>query len=446
MRQIPVRRLGRRPTLLGLTAALAVALLTAGPAAAATLTVCPSGCQYTTIAGALADAADGDEIQIAAGTYDGGFTIDKDVRLVGAGADQTTISGGSPVVTIAPDVSTRISKVTITGGTGGIGNGFFGPGAELTLEESTVSGISGGRAITNNGTLTLKKSTVSGNTFGGIFNGVGRTLTLEESTVSGNSVPGFNGGGINNQTDSSLTLVDSTVSSNTGADHGGGIFNGGTLTIEGSTVSNNTASAGGGIFNGSGATATLTQTAISDNASGNPSGQHFGGGIRNFGTMTLEDSEVTGNTVTGDVSIGGGQGAGIDNSDGTMTLRRTTVSGNTATHVAGIRNNDTMTLEDSSVIDNTSTLGHPGGIVNDGGAHDLTLVRSTVSNNTGAGIAAGGGTTTLIESTVSGNSVANGNGAGISVVGTLILEKSIVTGNSTNGNGGAASSSPTKAR
>jgi hypothetical protein len=39
--------------------------------------VCPSGCVFPTIASALANASDGDKIVIGAGTYDGGFTIDR---------------------------------------------------------------------------------------------------------------------------------------------------------------------------------------------------------------------------------------------------------------------------------------------------------------------------------------------------------------------------------
>ena len=66
MRQSHVSR--RRLASGAIGAALFVMLLTAGTAAAATLTVCPSGCQYTTIADALAAAADGDTIQVAAGT------------------------------------------------------------------------------------------------------------------------------------------------------------------------------------------------------------------------------------------------------------------------------------------------------------------------------------------------------------------------------------------
>jgi nitrous oxidase accessory protein NosD len=102
-------------------AATALLLLGAGPASAATLNVCPSGCPYTQIATALAAATDGDTIAIAPGTYAGGFTIEVSVKLAGAGAGRTTISGGGPVVTIgefgaSTEPTVSIDGVTITGG------------------------------------------------------------------------------------------------------------------------------------------------------------------------------------------------------------------------------------------------------------------------------------------------------------------------------------------
>src|SRR6266516_1807361 len=80
--------------------AIAATAITSGQASAATLTVCPSGCAFSQIAAALAAAKNGDTIVIAAGTYTGGLTVDVSVKLIGAGAGQTIISGGGPVVTI----------------------------------------------------------------------------------------------------------------------------------------------------------------------------------------------------------------------------------------------------------------------------------------------------------------------------------------------------------
>ena len=61
---------------------LAVLLLAvAGPASAATLNVCPSGCPFSQIAPAIAAAHPGDTVRVAAGTYVGGFTVDQSFLL-----------------------------------------------------------------------------------------------------------------------------------------------------------------------------------------------------------------------------------------------------------------------------------------------------------------------------------------------------------------------------
>jgi hypothetical protein len=217
----------------------AVPLAAPGPASAAALRVCPSGCSFTTIADALAAARNGDRILIGAGTYVGGFLVDKDVRLIGAGAGQTTISGGGSVVTIANLHEVTISGVTISGGNAELG--------------------------------------------GGILNG-GGTVTVRDSTISGNGAS--QGGGI--FTIGSLTLRGSIVSDN-GALFGGGIFNQGTLTVSGTTIRDNHADSGGGIFTSF--VATLKDSVVTGNTA-----NVDGGGIQNFGTLKLRRTSVTGNT------------------------------------------------------------------------------------------------------------------------------------------------------
>src|SRR5215467_6785369 len=102
-------------------AALAGSLigLGAAPAQAATLDVCPSSCPYTTIQQALAAAASGDTISVAPGTYPGGFTIGKNVTVVGSGEGQTSVMGAGKrgyVVTVATGVRTAIEALTVDGG------------------------------------------------------------------------------------------------------------------------------------------------------------------------------------------------------------------------------------------------------------------------------------------------------------------------------------------
>ena len=118
---------------------------------------------FTTIQAALTAAHDGDTIDVAAGTYAGPITIDKNIQLAGAGAAATIIRGGGPVVTIGdltgratPTVS--VGGVTITGGLttgssrGGTaiasGGGVFIPGpdtgnataATVSIDDSVISG------------------------------------------------------------------------------------------------------------------------------------------------------------------------------------------------------------------------------------------------------------------------------------------------------------------
>ncbi len=97
-------------------------LAAAGQASAGTrdtIRVCPRGCDYTTIQGAINAASHRAIILIAPGTY-GGFSVPgtnnslTTVTLLGAGAGRTTISGGSPVVAIGGGVSATITGVEIT--------------------------------------------------------------------------------------------------------------------------------------------------------------------------------------------------------------------------------------------------------------------------------------------------------------------------------------------
>jgi hypothetical protein len=157
-----------------------------------------------------------------------------------------------------------------------------------------------------------------------------------------------------------------------------------------------------------------------------------GGGIRNSGTLILDNSTVSGNTATS-------EGGGILNYGGTLTLNNSTVSGNTANGSGGGISNDfgTATLNNSTVSGNTSWEG--GGLLNY--SSTLTLNNSTVSGNTandGGGISDRWGTLTLNNTTVSGNT-ATSAGGGIYHSGTLTLNNSTVSGNTANGSGGGIS-------
>lgn len=221
-----------------------------------------------------------------------------------------------------------------------------------------------------------------------------------------------------------LTLTDMTVrngfasdgsSTSTLTDIGGGISSEGTLTLNNSTISGNTAaSRGGGIYNYFRGILTLNNSTVSGNHANN------GGGIDSTGTLSLNNSTVSGNHAN--------SGGGIDNGGGgLLTLNNSTVSGNTANfRGGGIDSTGTLTLSNSTISGNTAAS-RGGGIYNE--FRTLTLTNSTVSGNTaqsGGGISSEG-SLTLSNSTLSGNMAQVDSGGGIlNLGGTLTLSNSII--------------------
>jgi hypothetical protein len=144
------------------------------------------------------------------------------------------------------------------------------------------------------------------------------------------------------------------------------------------------------------ATVTLGNLTITNGLSGD------GGGILNFGTLTINNSTITGNTANG-------SGGGV-RSDGTLTMTNSTVSNNSA---------------------NAST-GTGGAIVATGGGatfSNVTISGNTASRGGGVGIVLNTVVVSATNSTISGNSSA-GNGGGIFTGGgTVTLTNTIVAGN-----------------
>jgi CSLREA domain-containing protein len=154
----------------------------------------------------------------------------------------------------------------------------------------------------------------------------------------------------------------------------------------------------------------------------------YGGGIRSYGSLSLIDSTVTGNTAM-TAGYNWGRGGGISDRNGDLTLTRSTVSGNTADREGGgiFSFTGTLALTDSTVSGNTTETGG-GGIATY--SYNASLTNSTVSGNTADGRGGGimsSGTLTLASSTVSGNDAAVGGG--IDNRRTLTLTNSTVSEN-----------------
>jgi len=191
---------------------------------------------------------------------------------------------------------------------------------------------------------------------------------------------------------SDMTITDGNVSGV--LDSGGGISNFGILTLTNVVVTYNTASfSGGGLANNN--VLTLKDSYIGNNTATTG----VGGGIANNATLNVNTSVVTGNSALGNTSDGGG----IAN-NGTATITDSTISNNVSgDDGGGLRNFATMTVTDTTVSGNTAAY-YGGGIANKG---SLTVSGTTVSGNTathhGGGLHHEEGSLTMSNSTISGN-------------------------------------------
>lgn len=225
----------------------------------------------------------------------------------------------------------------------------------------------------------------------------GGDLTIVSCVITGNQAgPPWDGAGISNK-DGSLTILNSQVTGNSAVyAGGGGIANiNSTLTIDSSTISNNSAWFGGGA------------------------------GVVNFsGNVVIMNTTVSGNS---------GHGQGLRNDD-TMSIINSTVSNNNTSSGAVENYGGTMIISNSAIISNTATESDGGGISNTG---LLTVTNSTVSGNASNG--SGGGiynettlnlnNVTITQNTADLDANGSGEGGGIFSSGSIYFKNSITAGN-----------------
>ena len=242
--------------------------------------------------------------------------------------------------------------------------------------------------------LTINNCAVAGNTglnFGaGISNG--GTLTVNNSSITGNVLE-YQGTGAGISSSGTLIINNSIIRGNLsgkGYTDGGGIFSSGMLEITNSTIEGNSVSgSGGGICNLGGAI--ITSSTISGNFAGGgypgPPRPGFGGGISSNGTgatLTISNSTISGNSVL-TTDKGPGCGGGIGNS-GSLQIANSTISGNSGTNGGAICN-DAAPLEIANCILNAGDVGE--NIFNDGGT--ITSLGYNLSSDNGGGYLSGPG-------------------------------------------------------
>ena len=208
-----------------------------------------------------------------------------------------------------------------------------------------------------------------------------------------------------------VTMTRLTVRHGSVAGDGGGIKDQGTLTLNEVAVTDNQAlgGLGGGIY--AAGSVTLKGGLVARNgAPATPAGGSGGGAyVEAGGSLTAVGSSFADSTA-------GDQGGGI-RVRGTVALERVTISGNVAVAGGGIALCDPGVLHvlNSTISRNTSTdaAGGGGGILDDAATTELSLVNSTLAGNV-ARLSAGGallvlgGTATLANDTFADNTAAVG--------------------------------------
>ena len=444
-----------------------------------------------------AGLADGDEI-----TFESAFTITLSLGELLLTDDVSIDASDVGTVTIDGAGDSRIFDVDAAGGAGSaqgvaftslaLRNGDSRANSSAPDAGGAVDLKAGSAATFTDVDVTDSVAGVNG---GGIHGAGGATVVVTttdggSSTISGNeaqgAMAGMGGGGVWNAGSTTIS-GDVTVSGNaaTGtAGSGGGVFNsGGTLSIDGATISGNTANRAGGGIEDAGGTVVLTGVSVTGNsiataAPGNGGGLHSGGGdvtvngglfedntavegggLWSNGTLAIGSDDggptrITGNTATGAAADNGGGGLYAE-TGATVTVTGAAIDGNLATGASGsggglfVADGASISMTLGNVSGNEANRAGGGAEVATGGT--LTLSQVTVSGNSlpganpgnGGGVHVGGtGAATVSQSTVSGNSAAQGGGLWNSGSGTLDVSNSTVSGNSATDDGGGVYTIP----
>ena len=204
--------------------------------------------------------------------------------------------------------------LTICDCSSAIHNGNIGDNGLWRASNSSGSCNLTGGVITSTSSQARTKSVVS-------VEG-GGSLTLASGNIAGNTAGSNGGGGVSVYgSDSSFTMTGGSIANNTasgdGGGYGGGVYVTGSdssFTMNGGSISGNSAMQWGGGVSVNGSSFTMTGGSINGNTASS------GGGVSVNGSgFTMSGGNITGNQASGSGGVGGG--VTLNNTNGTsMTL------------------------------------------------------------------------------------------------------------------------------
>jgi len=326
-------------------------------------------------------------------------------------------SASATATTVATEAEFRAALVSLAGDTGGphtvtltedivlagATDPTYSAARALTIDGDghTLDGNGNSRVLSGDSTagLTLRDIRIEGGSAstggGGALKWVG-PVVIETSHLVGNHISGtglqFGGAAFVN---GPLTITDSRIAessatSSTSNAIGGAVYIDGVNTlsvtrsvVEGNSASSATAlgSAGALLTNGS---MTIVDSVVLDNEAMGATASS--GALRPSGTSSISGAIITGNEVTSTSSIA--DGGAIGQVSGTLTISDSSIWDNAVTGVSVARGGAmsliaALTVTDSTIAGNTATSGGGayGGIYNSG---PVTLDHVTLVDNVGA--------------------------------------------------------------
>ncbi len=315
---------------------------------------------------------------------------------------------------LAPDCNYQLTEV-FTVSSEGEGNGLpeiTTPitinGNDATISRSFAIGIPDFRLIfiSSTGNLTINDIRLER----------GRLISLhaEPSERSGGAI--YNNGG-------TLTINHSSIGSNGVREKGGAIFNlDGNVVIQDTTLSWNRGHDGGAIASSGGEVRIFNHSILESNTA-----TWDGGGIyMRRGRLAVTSSQIRRNTA-------GNNSGGIDGTDINLNLFRVTFNDNRAAYDGGALSveDSTFIITDGEFLDNSARVDAGAMMIwGDAGIIQTTLFDGNSARHSGGAIT-GGGELEILESTFQNNQSGRWGG-GLELYGDLIIRDTTVTSNSSN--------------